>query len=116
ESFVLLDRMRAAQEHGRRAHVVLGAAGIFSGRRGDGSMGQIADHADAIAERFERLKGFGELETLPPPPGGALGPAPVCAGGVPAGTIDSSRGSASVTPLPRRNVRRDRCFFVMNVM
>jgi hypothetical protein len=62
ERFVLLDRMRAAQEHRRRAHVVLGAAGILSGRRGDGSVGQIADHADAIAERFERLQGLGELE------------------------------------------------------
>ena len=34
---------------------------------------------------------------------------------MPAGTIDSSSGSASVTPVPRRNVRRERCFFVMNV-
>ena len=28
---------------------------------------------------------------------------------VAAGIIDSSSGSASVTPTPRRNVRRDRC-------
>src|SRR5687767_3981281 len=41
-------------------------------------------------------------------------PAAVCANAVPAGIIDSSSGSASVTPMPWRNVRRDRCFFVMN--
>ena len=44
-----------------------------------------------------------------------FGVAAVCASAVPAGTIDSSSGSASVTPAPRRNVRRERCFFVMNV-
>ena len=33
---------------------------------------------------------------------------------VSAGTIASSRGSATAAPkVPRRNVRRDRCFFVM---
>ena len=37
-------------------------------------------------------------------------------GGRSAGTIASSRGSASVTPAPRRNVRRGMCFFAMNMM
>src|SRR5579862_5496884 len=32
-----------------------------------------------------------------------------------AGTMESSSGSAIVTPTPRRNVRRGRCFFVMNI-
>ena len=39
------------------------------------------------------------------------GAAAVSRGGVSAGTIDSSSGSASVTPAPRRNVRRGMCFF-----
>src|SRR3954454_12507837 len=33
--------------------------------------------------------------------------------GVCAPTIESRNGSASETPAPRRNVRRDKCFFVM---
>ncbi len=32
-----------------------------------------------------------------------------------AGSIASSKGNASVTPIPRKNVRRGRCFFVMNI-
>jgi hypothetical protein len=40
------------------------------------------------------------------------GAAAVRRSGVSAGTIDSSSGSASVTPAPRRNVRRAMCFFV----
>src|SRR6186713_2177792 len=44
-----------------------------------------------------------------------FGTAAVCARSVPAGTIESSSGSASVTPVPRRNVRRERCFFVMKL-
>jgi hypothetical protein len=35
---------------------------------------------------------------------------------VEAGIIASRRGSASVAPAPRNIVRRDMCFFVMNVM
>src|SRR5687767_13610858 len=35
---------------------------------------------------------------------------------VAAGIIDSSSGSASVTPAPRRKVRRDKCAFVMNAI
>src|SRR5579864_1085452 len=35
--------------------------------------------------------------------------------GVCAGTIESSRGSASATPAPRRTVRRDMYFLVMNI-
>src|SRR5580692_9516388 len=30
--------------------------------------------------------------------------------------MESSSGNASVTPTPRRNVRRGRCFFVMNML
>ena len=45
-----------------------------------------------------------------------LGSAAVLTSGVAAGTIESSSGSASVTPTPRRNVRRGRCLFVMNDM
>jgi hypothetical protein len=37
--------------------------------------------------------------------------ATVCANSVRAGTIDSSIGSASVTPSPWRTVRRERCFW-----
>src|SRR5262249_5560425 len=44
-----------------------------------------------------------------------LGDAAVCASAVHAGTIASSRGRPMATPAPRRNVRRDRCFFVMNI-
>src|SRR5262245_22821427 len=44
-----------------------------------------------------------------------FGAAAVCASAVRAGTIDSSSGSASVTPVPRRNVRRERCRLVMNI-
>ena len=44
------------------------------------------------------------------------GAAAVCASAVPAGTIASSSGSASVTPAPCRNVRRGMCLFVMNIM
>src|SRR6185436_17642801 len=43
-----------------------------------------------------------------------LGLAAVPARAVAAGTIDSSRGNASVTPVPLRNVRRERCFLLMN--
>ena len=35
--------------------------------------------------------------------------------GVCAATIESSSGNATVAPTPRRNVRRDRCLFVMNI-
>src|SRR5262245_24346654 len=36
--------------------------------------------------------------------------------GVCAATMESSSGSAIVAPTPRRNVRRGRCFFVMNAI
>jgi hypothetical protein len=32
-----------------------------------------------------------------------------------AGTIASSNGTLSVTPKPRRTVRREMCFWVMNI-
>ena len=35
--------------------------------------------------------------------------------GVCAGNMDSRKGNAIVTPAPRKNVRRQRCFFVMNM-
>jgi coenzyme F420-reducing hydrogenase gamma subunit len=43
------------------------------------------------------------------------GAAAVSRVGVIAGSIDSSSGSASVTPAPRRKVRRGMCFFWMNM-
>src|SRR5207244_8860462 len=43
-------------------------------------------------------------------------PAAVCANAVPAGTIASSNGSASVMPAPLRNARRGMCFFGMNML
>src|SRR5438034_9389263 len=44
------------------------------------------------------------------------GAAAVSRSGRSAGTIDSSSGSASVTPAPRRNVRLAMYFFVMNML
>src|SRR5262245_13538521 len=43
------------------------------------------------------------------------GAAAVNRSGVNAGTIDSSSGNASVTPAPRKNVRRGMCFFVTTI-
>jgi hypothetical protein len=45
-----------------------------------------------------------------------FGTAPATLNGVCAGSIDSRNGSATVTPAPRNNVRRERCFFVMKFM
>jgi hypothetical protein len=42
-----------------------------------------------------------------------FGSAAVFTMAVPAGIIESSSGSASVTPIPRRNVRRGRQVLVM---
>src|ERR1700722_2845399 len=42
-----------------------------------------------------------------------FGEAAVLASAVPAGIMASSSGSAIDTPIPRRTVRRDRCFLVM---
>src|SRR5690242_20045528 len=44
-----------------------------------------------------------------------LGAAAVLATGVCAGTMESSNGRAKDTPIPRRTVRRERCFLVMNI-
>ena len=41
--------------------------------------------------------------------------AAVFASGVCAGTIESSSGSDIAVPMPRKNVRRERCFFVMTL-
>src|SRR5262245_44192641 len=48
-------------------------------------------------------------------PSRVLGMAAVFFRGVCAGTIDSRNGNATVTPAPRKNVRRERCFLVMNI-
>src|SRR5262249_11032262 len=42
--------------------------------------------------------------------------AAVLATGVCAGTIESSSGSAIVTPMPRSRVRRERCFFEIYIL
>src|SRR5215470_2121633 len=44
-----------------------------------------------------------------------FGFAPVLLSGVCAGSMDSRNGNAIVTPAPLRNVRRERCFLVMNM-
>src|SRR4029079_3016681 len=44
------------------------------------------------------------------------GAAAVSRDGVNAGSIESSNGSASVTPAPRRNVRRGMCFLATNIV
>src|SRR5688572_24058291 len=44
-----------------------------------------------------------------------FGLAAVWASSVAAGTIASSKGSASVAPAPRRTVRREMCFLVRNM-
>src|SRR5439155_9463550 len=49
-------------------------------------------------------------------PSRLFGLAAVLFKGVCAGTIDSSSGNATVTPAPQRNVRRERCFLVMNMV
>src|SRR2546426_5431127 len=49
-------------------------------------------------------------------PNRVRGAAAVCVRGVAAGTIDSRKGKAMVTPAPRRNVRRLSAFFVMNMI
>src|SRR5262245_66223616 len=49
-------------------------------------------------------------------PSRVRGFATVCPKAVAAGIIDSSSGSAIVTPTPWRNVRRDRCVLVMKLM
>jgi hypothetical protein len=52
--------MRAAQEHRRRPHVVLRAAGILAGPWSDRGMREVAHDADTVAERLERLEDFGK--------------------------------------------------------
>src|SRR5689334_3597685 len=44
-----------------------------------------------------------------------LGIAAVLASGVCAGIMESSSGSARVTPAPRISARREMCFLVMNI-
>ena len=45
-----------------------------------------------------------------------IGLAAVAASAVRAGTMASKSGSAMVAPMPRRKVRRFRCFFEMNIV
>src|SRR6185503_13696818 len=45
----------------------------------------------------------------------ARGAAAVLRSGVWAGTMESNSGSASETPMPRSNVRRERCFLVIHM-
>ena len=47
-------------------------------------------------------------------PSRTCGFAAVCASAVRAGTIASRNGSAIVTPTPRMNVRRERCFLIQD--
>src|SRR5438128_1520927 len=49
-------------------------------------------------------------------PNRRTGLAGVLARGVAAGTIASNNGSASVAPMPRRNVRRGMAFFVIIIL
>ena len=44
-----------------------------------------------------------------------FGLAAVCASAVAAGIMASRNGSASVAPAPRRTVRREMCFLVINM-
>src|SRR5262249_8392751 len=45
-----------------------------------------------------------------------LGAAAVCANATPAGIIASRSGKARVAPALRKTVRRDKCFFLRNVI
>src|SRR5579872_1933434 len=45
-----------------------------------------------------------------------FGTAAVFASRVCAGTMESNNGNAKATPAPRNIVRRDMCFFVMNIV
>src|SRR5665213_2457627 len=48
-------------------------------------------------------------------PARRVGLAAVWANAVLEGIMESSRGRATVAPMPRRNVRRCKCFFVRNM-
>src|SRR5512143_3755481 len=49
-------------------------------------------------------------------PARRVGLAAVWASAVPAGIMASSKGRATVAPMPRRKVRRCKCFFVRNMV
>ena len=121
--------MRAAQEDGGGTGMIRPGIGAnAAGRR----MRQVAHHTHVVAQFFKRLQALGEFEPGTFLRGGpfvhggavrhvdtaesALGRGGGLASGVCAGTIESSRGSASVTPIPRKNVRRGKCFLVMNII
>ena len=103
-------------------------------RRGVGSlMSQTADDVHAIAERFERLEESERIRSPAPSVFGVhlihdravrhvhetrAGDSQLAAARFARsarGTMESRNGSASVAPAPCRNVRRERCFFVMNM-
>ena len=71
---------------------------------------QLGHDRHMIAKRLERLQNGSKVEIR------ACGLAAVLAIAVMAGTIDSSSGSASVTPMPRRNVRGGNAILVMNMV
>jgi hypothetical protein len=108
---------------------------IHSGVAADSArlrMREVADHQKTVPVLFKRLQTFGELEARAHGCGRPsvhrrairhidaserlLEFAAVCARAVPAGTIESSKGRAIATPVPRRKVLRGTCSLVMNVM
>ena len=128
-----LDRMRAAQEHGRRARVVLGAARVLARPRRHGPVRQVADDGDADRGTARAACRISENSKSVPVGGrrplvhrGAVRDVDARRAGSSAWPPSaparcrpesSSRAAAAprVTPAPRRNVRRDRCFLVMKV-
>jgi hypothetical protein len=58
-------RMRAAQENGSRACVILGAAAVFAFPRSHAGMLQSAHDVHVIAKRLEWLEDFRKLEAGP---------------------------------------------------
>jgi len=90
-------------------------------------MREVAEDDDLVLVWLERRQDWGELKSpsaagvqfaitapcgMKQKPSRIRGLAAVCASAVMAGTIASSSGSDSVTPAPRRNVRRGMCFLL----
>jgi hypothetical protein len=103
--------MSAAQEHGRRAHVILGTTRVLTRPRRNRRMGQAAHDADVVLEGLERRQDFGQREAL----AGRRGSPLVHRRAVRAGIIESNNGNAIAAPAPRSKVRRDKCFSVVNM-
>ena len=134
-------RVRLGQEHRARAEVI--AADLRRGERLGVAHVGVADDGQVVAERLERRQAArrsGRSRGRPPPATTGSSATPI--GVLPAdavhhldgdeaqllaarrglaratcraGTIASRNGSATVTPMPFRTVRRDRCFLVMNI-